>query len=92
MKLEELYIQHPPKDLASTKHFIRITPRGEPQLIRIEPLFNDDFELIESHALVYIDECETPEVMERGVISSHVGASSHFPLHDVLNWKHHLVH
>jgi hypothetical protein len=92
MKLEELFVQHPPKDLNSTQYFIRLTASGVPQLIRVEPLFNDDSELIPSHVQVYVDDSEAPQLMDRAVLHAHTDTSTHFPLNAVLNWKQHLVH
>jgi hypothetical protein len=72
-----------PIKLADTHCYVRVSEEGHPQLIRIEPLFNDDGILIPISVLVYIDN-ENPVMMDRAV--AEMIAAAYTPLEND-TWK-----
>jgi hypothetical protein len=72
-----------PIKLADTRLFVRINEEGKPQLIRIEPLFNDDGILIPVSVLVHVDN-ENPVMMDRNV--AEMMAAAYTPLENI-SWQ-----
>jgi hypothetical protein len=69
-----------PVKLADTRCFVRINEEGCPQLIRIEPLFNDDGILIPVSVLVHVDN-ENPVMMDRD--TAEMMAEAYTPLENI---------
>jgi hypothetical protein len=69
--------------LADTKLFVRMTTEGNPQLVRIEPLYNDNGVLIPISVMMYIDE-EPGVLMDRVV--AEMMADAYTPL-EISRWK-----
>jgi hypothetical protein len=72
-----------PIKLADSRLFVRINEDGKPQLIRIEPLFNDDGILIPVSVLVHVDN-DPAVMMDRN--TAEMLATSYTPLENV-TWQ-----
>jgi hypothetical protein len=78
------------KDL-EPKLYVRVL-QGEPQLVRVEPLYTDDGEVVPGYCKLFVDEEEMASELAREVALAYVTCENHVPLAQLLNWKHLLVH
>jgi hypothetical protein len=80
-----------PTKYLDIKQYVRMGADGLPQLIRVEPLTNDDGVLLIQNVTVYVDE-GPGLIMDRWTASAMVSASSYIPLEKYLNYKHLILH
>lgn len=81
--MEEYDIDRVPAKLADTRCFIRLN-EGNMQLIRVEPLYNDNGIMIPISVWMYVDE-EPGVLMDRVVME--MMTMAYTPLESISLWK-----
>lgn len=69
------------------KVFIRVTDGGDPEVIRIEPLINEEGRLIPQSVAVIIDN-GTPMILDRGSADALIQSSYCVSVEKLTNHKH----
>lgn len=81
-----------PQKLLDKKAYVRVNPEtGEPELIRVEPMVNEDGEVLIDTMIITID--DGPEmVMERDAAQQYIEDQKCSPLELTSHWKHRQIH
>ena len=82
---EEFFVK-----LADTKIYLRQGPDFEPQIIRMEPMIDDDQVLNIDIVQIFVDNQEEPIILDRESANLLLLNTNSIPIETVLNFKHKL--
>ena len=90
MEIDELFTRRISAKYLDTHYWVRVSASGEPQLIRVDPMVNDNGDLIPQNVVLTIDEGQ-PQIMDRDAAEAMLNVANCEPLEKMLQWKHNVV-
>ncbi len=77
-----------PEKLLATKLFVRVSPEGDPQILRMEPMITEDGAVIPDMVKIFIDEQTSPTVYSREAALSILIDTECVPKEIAMRYKH----
>lgn len=70
------------------KVYLRVGADGQPQVVRVEPLFLADDTFVSDMVRIYVDEAPQPDILTRHALWHLLQETGCAPIEEVMNYKH----